>query len=48
MVLIGNLLTWIGFYYYYKAWKYDPGTINNKNYEGLVNKYKEYYDGMSF
>ena len=48
VVLIGNLLTWIGFYYYYKAWKYDPGTINNKNYEGLVNKYKEYYDGMSF
>lgn len=26
--LIGNTLTWVGFYYYYRSWKGDAGTIN--------------------
>lgn len=29
--VIGNLLTFIGFYYYYKALKTDPGTITEQN-----------------
>lgn len=29
--IIGNLLTFVGFYYYYKALKTDPGKITKEN-----------------
>ena len=45
---IGNLLTALGFYNYYKAWKTNPGIIKKKNIKQYLKKYEKFHDGEAF
>lgn len=45
---IGNTLTLLGFYNYYKAWKTDAGKITKKTVSIYKKKYENFYDGESF
>jgi hypothetical protein len=46
--ILGNLFAFLGFLNYYKAWRTDPGVVHKDNHKELVEKYKPYYDGITF
>ena len=47
-ILIGNLFYYLTIYFYYKAYTTNPTFVNYKNHEILIEKYKDYYDGLVF
>lgn len=45
---IGNVISAVAFYYYCKAWKTDPGTLNKELSESKTVQYRQFYDNHVF
>lgn len=43
-LILGNLIVWIGFYFYYKTCATDPGTITPENHFHYFRKYEKFID----
>lgn len=47
-VILANIISFIAFYNYIKAWKTDPGTITKDNHVKHIEKHYHHFDNYTF